>query len=197
LAAYIVVEWGNNIIKFKGSAYTNYKLMSERFNQPGGTVALGGGLFVDNIYLGGDFVCDFSSNKKHVAKAVFGDIRLEQRGITPVLALKLGAYLSSLDVLFCARFGASLKKTEITSNNFGNLKMPSLSPIVGFGVEKNMSKLAVRFDFDYRFEAEKDGGFSQLKRLTTALDNIDANRIMETKLRTSGYDLRLMLMLYL
>lgn len=128
-----------------------------------GSFVLGAGkVFSNNVYVGGEFLMDFTKNKKSEWE-LFGNRKIEGKvgGYIPQLNLRLG-YVFKNDVLAYAKLGCAW--TKVSMNGFekkGNdwVEVPGskdsktkASFVLGLGAEKAFcKKFSAAVEADYNF----------------------------------------------
>ncbi len=129
-------------------------VLSKKANRFIGSFVLGAGkVFSNNFYVGGEFLMDFTKNKKFEYDN--GDAQM--KGFIPQVDLKFG-YVFKNDVLAYAKLGGAWSKVSAYAKSTDKTYSKSkLSFVVGLGVEKAFCKkfsAAVEGDYNFGF---KDG----------------------------------------
>ena len=161
----------------------------------GGAINFGYGKFVNSyLYLGADFVLDIASKGKSsdVAEKRVNDFKsttVENGGVVPTVALRVGGYIPAVDSLICARFGGAFINTKSIGKVYGQdseIKIRKIVPVVGLSFEKNLMKnWSVKLEGDYRFSTKKE------KSIIVGTESGVEGRVL-TKAKSNSYCVRLM-----
>jgi hypothetical protein len=189
---------------FKASGNVTSDFVKGRSSKIGFSVAGGFGKFVHgDVYAGADVCLDFVKRQTDVSEAFTTRVaytsQVKQGGITPTVAARIGVYSDTLDSMIYGRLGCSIIKSDTEINGLGKIKMASLTPVVGAGLQKKFDHFSVRVEGDYRFLTHKN---ASLSRGTIEADRFDDNVKNVTvtngvSLKSHGYAMRIMSMLHI
>jgi hypothetical protein len=189
---------------FKASGNVNSDFVKGRSSKIGLSVAGGFGEFVHgDVYAGVDACLDFTKSQTDVSEKFTTRIayksHVKQSSITPTVAARIGVYSDILDSMIYGRLGCALIKADAEIEGLGKVKMTSVTPVVGVGLQKKFDHFSVRLEGDYRFLTHRD---VELSRGTIAADQFDDNISGVTvtngiRLKSHGYAARLMSMLHI
>jgi hypothetical protein len=189
---------------FKASGNVTSDFVRGRSNKIGFSVAGGFGKFVHgDVYAGADVCFDFVKKQTDVLEAFTTRVayksQIKQGGVTPTVAARIGMYSDTLDSMIYGRLGFSLIKSDAEITGLGKIKMASVTPVVGLGLQKKFDHFSVRMEGDYRFLTHEE---AILSRGTIGADGFDANvtNVKVTngvRLKSHGYAMRIMSMLHM
>lgn len=173
----------------------NWRLNGKKKGKIGGAINFGYGKFVNSyLYLGADFVLDIASKGKSsdVAEKRVDDFKsttVENGGVVPTVALRVGGYIPAIDSLICARFGGAFVNTKSIGKVYGQdseIKIRKIVPVVGLSFEKNLMKnWSVKLEGDCRFSTKKE------KSIIVRTESGVEGRVL-TKAKSNSYCVRLM-----
>ncbi|MBR1734280.1 MAG: hypothetical protein IJ730_02355 [Alphaproteobacteria bacterium] len=144
---------------------------SKNINRFMGTVGFGYGSVLKNkIYVGGEFLVDFTKNKKHnnIVKGA-NESYMKVGGMYYSLGLRLGYVVPKYNTMVYFKVAGSHSSAKAfykgTATSDGKtLKANKIVPTLALGVEKAFSKkLAARLEGEYRFRAKKKSEGFELK----------------------------------
>lgn len=175
----------------------NWKLNKKNKGKIGGSVNFGYGKFINSyLYCGADFTLDIANKGKSIdtvgktrKRDNYGNTAVENGGVVPTVALRVGTYIPAVDSLVCARFGGAFVNAKSRNEVLGSdseIKIRKLTPIVGLSFEKNVLKnWSVKLEGDYRFPIKKE------KLITNGIVNgVESKTLVKAK--TNSYCVRLM-----
>lgn len=190
--------YANKLSKEARKAYPNadnWKLNGKNKGIIGGAINFGYGKFLNSyLYCGADFVLDIASKGKSSAKAEkrtesLKSTIVENSGVVPTFALRVGGYIPAIDSLVCARFGGAFVNTKSRNEGYGKdseIKIRKITPVVGLSWEKNVRKnWSVKLDGDCRFFTKKEKSV-----IGETKWGVESKALMKAK--TSSYCVRLM-----
>ncbi|MDR1235778.1 MAG: hypothetical protein LBJ96_02105 [Holosporaceae bacterium] len=190
--------------RFKASGNVTSDFVRGKSNKVGFSVAGGFGKFVHgDVYAGADVCLDFVKKQTDVLEAFTTRVayksQIKQGGVTPTVAARIGVYSDTLDSMIYGRFGFSLIKSDAEITGLGKVKMASVAPVVGAGLQKKFDHFSVRMEGDYRFLTHKE---ANLSRGTIDADGFggDVTNVKVTngvRLKSHGYAMRIMSMLHM
>lgn len=173
----------------------NWKLNKKNKGKIGGSVNFGYGKFINSyLYCGADFTLDVAGKGKSSSEAekrqnLLKSTTVENSGVVPTVALRIGGYIPAVDGLLCARFGGAFVNSKSINEGYGSdseIKIRKLTPIVGLSFEKNLMKnWSVKLEGDYRFHTKKE-------KLIVGETLFGVERKTLVKAKTSSYCVRLM-----
>jgi opacity protein-like surface antigen len=170
----------------------NLRLNGKTKGKIGGSVNVGYGKFVNSyLYCGADFVLDIAGKAKSSEETGrYKNTTVENSGVVPTLALRVGGYIPAIDSLVCARFGGAFVNTKSRNEEMvenPEIKIHKFTPVVGLSLEKNVRKnWSVKFEGDYRFLAQKE------KLVSGTMEPFGVENRSLVKTKTRGYCVRLM-----
>ncbi len=173
----------------------NWKLNGKNKGKIGGVINFGYGKFINSyLYCGADFVLDIASKGKSSEEAekrteALKSTIVENGGVVPTLALRVGGYIPAIDSLICARFGGAFVSTKSRNEGYGQdseIKIRKVTPVVGLSFEKNLRKSwSIKLEGDYRFPTKKEKSVILGKR-----NGVEGRALVKAK--TNSYCVRLM-----
>ena len=125
-----------------------------------GSLVLGGGkVFSNNVYVGGEFLMDFTKNNKKEVEFSGNKVTANMRGFIPQIDAKVG-YAFKNDTLVYGKLGCAWSKVSLENGD----KKPSktkASFVLGLGAEKAFCKkfsaaLEGDYNFGYKWQDKKD-----------------------------------------
>ncbi len=134
-----------------------------------GAFVIGGGkVFQNNAYLGGEFLIDFTKNRKKMGY-LNDKSNLQMKGFRPQVDVKLG-YATHHGVLGYGKFGCAWSKLSFC-DGIHDYSKNKTSFVLGAGAEKIFCK-----KFSTSIEADYNFGFKLDNKETTGIKKIQANK---------------------
>ncbi|MDR2417163.1 MAG: hypothetical protein LBD15_03315 [Holosporales bacterium] len=195
LTGFVGSNTGNSILnslaqQFKGGA-----------GRPGGFLSFGyGGFVLEKIYLGMETTLDFTGYEHDTAIDTsarnFGTYNAKSCGTVLSVVFRPGIWCDFCQSLLYARAGFYTTHQEISSA-YGCVSIIGIAPVVGFGIERKVGALSIRFEGDYRLPAKESGHFQKNEIVVLANSagdeqNVHFLRNAEMRLKSNGYAARIM-----
>jgi hypothetical protein len=138
--------------------------VSDQVCRPMATVLLGQGKTANStqIYFGAEILTDIAktASGNHEINGVRG--KIQTNGVNPSFAFRIGRLEPDSQSLIFARVGLVHSKVSFEAADF-KITASKLTPVFGVGVEMIREKASIRFDVEYRMNAQQTADFFKIK----------------------------------